>query len=115
MSESKKLYLFDQGDVLIIANAPAPKAETKEIKPDPRRGVVLAYGEVTGHAHALPPDMVARFVVNEATAQRFLKLKSPTEVKHEEHRALELPADGWLEVDGQVEYVPGKLARPVVD
>lgn len=109
----KKLKLYDQGDVLLIEGSPA-KVAGKPITKDEQRGTVLAYGEVTGHAHAIPPDLAATFIANEQ-AMRFLRVEEPTLLRHEEHRALELPADTWLEVDGQVEYVPGALPRAVVD
>jgi hypothetical protein len=108
----KVLRLYDQGDVLVIAGGPIA-LEGKDIPADKER-TILAYGEVTGHAHALPADMVARFVVNEQ-AQRALELKGPAFLRHEEHRAFELPVGEPLQIDGQEEYVPGALPRAVVD
>lgn len=51
MKLKTKPTMFRQGDVLIVAIAAMPAEVTPE-KPDAGRAV-LAYGEVTGHAHAL--------------------------------------------------------------
>lgn len=111
--KTKMLRLYDQGDVLLIENSPAETSGTP-IPHDEQRGTVLAYGEATGHAHAIPAAHAATFVLNAQTL-RLLRVPAPTLLRHEEHRALELPANTWLEVDGQVEYVPGALPRAVVD
>ncbi len=42
-----------QGDVLLTPVASLPEGCTKVANTDPQKRVVLAYGEVTGHAHAI--------------------------------------------------------------
>jgi hypothetical protein len=75
--------------------------------------VVLAYGEVTGHAHAIADNDVELFAPGEATvlAERYLRVGSAGAVLvHEEHAPIELPA-GDYEVRHQREYSPESLQR----
>jgi hypothetical protein len=102
---------YRQGDVLIRRIDALPNAELKPIALDAGR-VVLAYGEVTGHAHAIvSPDVL--FLINEQTLNRYLDVKQPVTLKHEEHFPIQLPA-GQYEVVQQREYTPQGL-RDVVD
>jgi hypothetical protein len=93
-----------QGDVFIRsltkAAAEKLKAGMKEIPRDKGR-VVLAYGEVTGHSHAISEQAV-RFLTNDA-ALRILEIREPATLRHEEHRAFELPV-GDYEVTIQREW-----------
>lgn len=50
--------MFRQGDVLLIPIDELPKHSLQEVEKDNGR-VVLAYGEATGHAHALEPHFHA--------------------------------------------------------
>lgn len=102
-----------QGDVLIVAVDDIP-ADARLVDRD-RGRVMLAYGEVTGHAHAIhTPD--AKLL--ERPGARYLRLDSPAELQHEEHATIELPA-GEFRVVIQREYVPAERSvqgwRPVVD
>lgn len=112
MGKSKKVVekVYRQGDVLIRKVASIPKG-VKPIELDKGR-IVLAYGEVTGHAHAIV-DPNAAFVINSETQQRYLECKAPVELKHEEHSKIELPA-GNYEIVQQKEYTPMGL-RNVAD
>lgn len=106
------MKVFRQGDVFIIKVSKLPAGATKEIPRDNGR-VVLAYGEVTGHSHAIA-DLNALFVVNEQTMQRFLKVdKEPVTLRHEEHAPIKLDA-GDYEIRIQREYTP-KGIRQVAD
>ena len=95
-----------QGDVLLIRVDKIPEGLTKA------KDLVLAHGEVTGHAHRiLSRKGVARWV---AERLQYLEITRPKALlKHEEHATVELPA-GKYEVLIQVEYSPGAL-RSVVD
>jgi hypothetical protein len=55
MSESKEYDVegIRHGDVILVKVGNLPGTEMKEVAPDNGR-TVLAYGEVTGHSHALP-------------------------------------------------------------
>jgi len=106
-----------QGDVLIErVNADVPGSAT-EIKTDGR--VVLAYGEVTGHAHAIYPDAgVLPAKLWDAGAERFLQVMSATTIQHEEHGAIPL-TPGIYRVSKfgegtQREYSPDEI-RSVAD
>ncbi|WP_067534039.1 hypothetical protein [Nocardia crassostreae] len=108
--------MYRQGDVLIVplAEAAVPeKAVRAPSEPRDARGrLVLALGEVTGHAHAVQgPGRLVR----EAGAFGPLLLHLPEggRVVHEEHAAIGLPK-GWYRVIRQREYVPGSV-RIVAD
>lgn len=102
--------MFRQGDVLIIPVDSIPEKTTRE-KMDKRKRYVLAEGEATGHAHAVRgKDAV---LVMAADGRRFLSVMNPTQVRHEEHGAIDL-APGHYEVIRQVEYSPSEI-RTVED
>ena len=68
------------GDVLLY-EAPIPKG-AKKVKKDPR-GVVLAEGEATGHAHVVTGGSCALL---EHEGRTFLSVKEPVTVRHQEHK-----------------------------
>lgn len=74
-----------QGDVLLDPTS-TPLANAVEVPRDNGR-VVLAYGEVTGHAHAIADEGVA-LLEDPSTGERQLVAFSDTKVRHEEHSAL---------------------------
>jgi len=94
------MKLFRQGDVLIREVKEIPEG-AKKIPRDNGR-VVLAYGEVTGHSHAIM-DPSVNFVVNEATLQRYLDVPKRSALNHEEHDEIQLPK-GKYEVVIQREW-----------
>lgn len=104
--------MYRQGDVLIVAVTDLPENLTP-VKRD-KRGVVLAEGEVTGHAHRIPSRHATLYrSENEA---RFLRVMGPAPVAltHEEHTTVEIPP-GSYRVTIHTEYVPGELPRQVAD
>lgn len=100
---------YRQGDVLVQLVGQLP-SELKDVPRDNGR-IVLAYGEVTGHAHAIT-NRIARFYEN-TTGDRFLKLDKPAALTHEEHGTINLPA-GNYRVIRQREYSPEAI-RNVAD
>ncbi|MER7974329.1 hypothetical protein ABTX35_35875 [Streptomyces sp. NPDC096080] len=108
--------MYRQGDVLIVPVAeeavPSHVAAAPREPRDTRGRLVLALGEVTGHAHAVvgpgelvrEPGPVGRFL---------LHLPQGGRVVHEEHGPIALPK-GWFRVIRQREYVPGSV-RIVAD
>lgn len=105
--------IYRQGDVLLIAVA-AIAAGAKDVTPAQGR-IVLAEGEVTGHAHAIYPEVKrgkekqpARLW--DAGAERFLQVVEKTALKHEEHAPVELPP-GNYQVVHQREYAPEEIRR----
>ncbi|MEW1654928.1 MULTISPECIES: hypothetical protein [unclassified Streptomyces] len=108
--------MYRQGDVLIVPVAPTALPEHAAGLPDePRdaRGrMVLALGEVTGHAHAVVGPGALKHVTGE-WGPMLLHLPDGGRVVHEEHAAISLPK-GWYRVVRQREYVPGSV-RLVAD
>ena len=110
---NKAPLIYRQGDVLLIAvdSIPADAAPCT-IDGD----VILAYGEVTGHAHRLAPDTVKPFAkggVWSPAAERFLTALDGATITHEEHGAIAL-APGCYRVIQQREYHPDAI-RNVAD
>lgn len=74
-----------QGDVYVSRVDSLP-AECQEVERDNGR-VILAYGEVTGHAHAFKDENVKMFSSNDNNVmRRFLVIENePATLFHEEH------------------------------
>ena len=101
--------MFRQGDVLIIEVGALPEGEQREVGRDNGR-IVLAYGEVTGHAHAIRGLDVKMIAVGDSC---FLQSASPFVVEHEEHTPMHIP-EGMYQVLRQREYAP-EAVRVVAD
>ncbi|MFE9096905.1 hypothetical protein [Streptomyces sp. NPDC007264] len=108
--------MYRQGDVLIVPvadEAVPPHVPHAPKEPRDARGrLVLALGEVTGHAHAVvgPGELVSE---PGPFGPLLLHLPEGGRVVHEEHAAIPLPK-GWYRVIRQREYVPGSV-RIVAD
>jgi hypothetical protein len=118
-----------QGDVLLLPVAKLPVGLT-EVPLDKGR-IVLAYGEVTGHAHAIADHAAkpigpgaateiadaaiaramskARLLVS-PTGERFLEVRETVSLTHEEHTAHAIPPGTYM-LPTQVEYTPAELRR----
>jgi hypothetical protein len=106
--------MYRQGDVLLRRVDAIPSAASAEKNDNGR--VVLAYGEVTGHAHAIAASEAASFSMTDAAGavQRFLSVASGgATLRHEEHSAIALPP-GVYEIVQQREYSPEAI-RNVAD
>jgi hypothetical protein len=101
--------IIRQGDVLLVRVAKVP-AKAAEVAVEGGR-VVLAHGEVTGHAHAIYEPAKAKLW--SADAERFLQVMETVALQHEEHAAANL-APGVYRVAIQTEYTPQAL-RNVAD
>ena len=119
--------MYRQGDVAIIPmdlfKETFPETSTEketQVKRDKGR-VVLAYGEVTGHAHAIADPHVEMWTMlgakdNAAPGNdndRILHCLDEVQLDHEEHETIKLPA-GLYVVRRQREYGPEEL-RTVAD
>jgi hypothetical protein len=121
--------MYRQGDVLLVGVRPA---QAKQIKPgkDLREAntkrVVLAYGEVTGHAHVVlsgketgrKKGNVELFEATEGIdvkgAATILRVTGrAAELRHDEHKTIVLPR-GTYRVIRQREYSPEAI-RQVAD
>jgi len=93
-----------QGDVLLVP-ATLPEAATAITTTG---DVILAYGEITGHAHRIKESAKVR--VWSAGAERFLQVMETTALTHEEHAPITL-LPGVYKLPQQVEYSPRELQR----
>lgn len=115
----KQKNQFRQGDVFLTPVAEIPEAATAVPRDQGR--VVLAYGEVTGHCHAMvEPDvaLLEREVVlpgGTKEKQMFLRVGAPKGAKltHQEHSTVTVPP-GTYTVKRQREYSRGEV-RQVLD
>jgi hypothetical protein len=99
--------MYRQGDVLIRPVAEIPEA----LRPVPRdKGrVILAYGEVTGHAHVVLGEVEFLAQDLDEMAARFLRVEAEgATVVHDEHDTITLPA-GDYEVVRQREYTSADM------
>lgn len=107
---------FRQGDVFLDAVKALPAGGA--LVPLDRGRLILAYGEVTGHAHAVYPEVsdkpkakpVMPGKLWDAGAERFLQIMEKTALKHEEHTQVDLDP-GVYKVIRQREYAPEDLAK----
>ena len=103
---------YRQGDVLIERIALLP-ANLKSL-PRERGRVILAHGEVTGHAHALEAPHCELFVSEAEAGVTFLEVREAVAaLKHDEHATINL-APGAYRVTRQREYSPEAI-RNVAD
>ena len=89
-----------QGDLLFTALEQLPEGLT------PRKGSIIAEGEVTGHTHRL----VEGRVLEDAQGQLFLEVLRATQVVHQEHHAIHLEP-GFYAVTRQHEYTPEAIRQ----
>jgi len=94
-----------QGDIFFEVVSSPPESALNSKK---RHGTqVLAYGEVTGHTHAIdtPPISKCETLVDE---NGDIYVKSPEEivVSHDEHGTIMMPANEWICITHQREYDP---------
>ena len=113
---------YRQGDVLLVAIDTIPGGQP--VARD-RGHLVLAYGEVTGHAHVIdaPPETA---VLTAAEHGRFLRLLADANLvhgvlgttlvrlPHDEHAPVAVPAGSYA-VLGQEEWTDAMEPRAVLD
>lgn len=105
----KRHQQYRQGDVLVESVETIPEDAVQESSTGDR--VILAYGEATGHHHAVPLAHAAMLVLG---AEKFLRVNERTQLRHEEHGPIWLlPADHVVVI--QREYDPSLMSRTVVD
>jgi hypothetical protein len=104
--------MFRQGDVLLVAVQPERlPTHARPLPRDARGRLVLALGEVTGHAHAVAAPDAELLGDPETLDERFLRIVTEARLTHEEHAAISLPA-GLYRVVRQREYAPGWEGEP---
>ena len=92
--------MFRQGDVLVMSAEELP-GNAEEVAWEGR--VVLAYGELTGHAHAI--DAAHAKMYAQGDARYIVVGDEGAELKHEEHSAIILKS-GVYRIIQQREYAP---------
>lgn len=104
--------MYRQGDVLIVPVDKLPRNLETVDREDGR--IVLAHGEVTGHAHAIK-DQKATLFRDPKLAAIFMKVSAdgPVALEHEEHGTIEIPP-GNYQIIRQREYSPDAI-RNVAD
>lgn len=98
-----------QGDVMLERIAELPK-NVKRVNAENGR-LIVARGEVTGHAHAVAEEMGEMYV--DESGRIYLQIETETEIKHEEHAAIPLPPGVYVYTP-QREYTPDAI-RNVAD
>jgi hypothetical protein len=95
---------YRQGDVLLVRVNGVP-GKTSPVEREHGR-VVLAHGEVTGHAHAIV-DESAELVSADEAAELYLLVHggAPVDLVHEEHATIAVEP-GEYKVVRQREYTP---------
>lgn len=101
--------MFRQGDVL-ICKALTPKPKEASTVPRDNKRIILAYGELTGHAHAIEDEEATLW---EFGGRRWLITEESVSLNHEEHSTINIPKGEW-EVIQQQEYTPAAI-RNVAD
>lgn len=111
----RTIVQFRQGDVLIERIDNLPQEAKLAAVPRDNGRIVLAYGEVTGHAHAITQSKAVMFMdtgslpggADALGSRRFLDIKEETVLAHEEHAPITLPP-GLYEVIRQREFDPAQ-------
>jgi hypothetical protein len=95
------MFQARQGDIF-FEQVESPKGKQKQIQP------VIAYGEVTGHAHRIiSPSMdELESYVDENGDIYVLSKQQPIQIGHEEHGQVTLPPNQWMCITRQREYDP---------
>jgi len=103
--------IYRQGDVLLKTTRKS-LADAKPVARDHGR-VVLASGEVTGHAHAIDDTLAELFEDKDGTLYLRVEANPGVTLRHEEHATITL-MPGIYQVVHQREYHP-KAIRRVID
>ena len=106
MKRTNRPKMFRQGDVMVLA---VERREGLDDVPREDGCIVLAHGEVTGHAHAIA-SMDAVMLMDAKTLDRYLDVRAPVIIGHEEHSKIELPS-GFYQVRQQRVYRPEGIRR----
>lgn len=102
------MTMYRQGDVLLRKIDTLPPRATRS---EWTTRIVLAFGELTGHAHAVDVAEAEewRSAIHDVPG-RFLRVFNQAILRHEEHAAIVVPA-GVYEIVQQREYRSGSSRR----
>lgn len=107
-----KKFQSRQGDIFFrVVSKPAGLDKMKV-----HASRILAFGEVTGHSHAIKPGTEVKSYVDDK-GDIYMFSESETVVGHDEHSDIKLPAGAWICVTRQREYDPlaAEKERKVAD
>ena len=101
-----KISQARQGDIW-FERVSKPKGKRKPISP------ILAYGEVTGHAHRIMTPSMSELesCVDENGDIFVMNPHGPIVIGHEEHGTVTLPATEWFIITRQREYDPAEAIK----
>lgn len=99
---------YRQGDIFLLQVDELP-SEAVELQVSDR--IVLAWGETTGHAHAIDKHDARFYFLRE---DNYLVVEEKAKLVHEEHDSIPLPA-GIFKVVRQQEYDPIRGFEYVTD
>jgi len=97
------------GDVLLVQIEQLPE-QASVCAPD-LRGIVLAEGEATGHAHTMNAATATLYADQELN-MRWVIVDKPTPLAHQEHATIIVPPGVWR-VAYQREYTPQAIRRVI--
>lgn len=110
---TKTRWMARQGDVLMMEVDAIPAEAMAHVRPSDQGRVILAYGEVTGHAHALAEGTATGYGPSDDAF--WLEVVPGATVTHEEHDPITIPSHiRRLAIVRQREY-SGAGERRVVD
>ena len=96
----KPLKVMHQGDVLFIKVAEMPNLNTaKKLTATKGKGIIIQHGEALGHYHRVEQEnTMTAYEIGEkdSVKEMALLVEQPTQVVHEEHRALTLEPGFWI-------------------
>lgn len=112
--EKKLPYSIRQGDVLLVdASYRGGIPKKAKIINEKNKDVILAHGEVTGHAHRISEKLKVNYF--DYQSERYLKAVCEAPLTHEEHSAIPiLPRKNGYQQAFQVEDY-GQEVKRVID
>jgi len=100
-----------QGDVLLKKIDALPEGAVAKVLD--KGHIILAYGEVTGHAHRITDTVNSLFY--EKDGKSYLKVNTPVKLTHEEHHTQVIPEGIWeIGIVQEYDYLKD-MVRAVVD
>lgn len=106
----KTPYSVRQGDVLLVAAEYRGGIPKDAVKVETKDDIILAYGEVTGHAHRIAKSEPVTYF--DRQAEKYLVALAEVPQTHEEHGAIPiLPREGGYQQAFQVEDFGVKVLR----
>jgi hypothetical protein len=112
------MFMIRQGDIALLKIETIPVEAKKQ---EQKEMVVLAYGEISGHMHALCDEKVE---VYKETETEYLKIMEDAWLRHgtkeqikskqngDDHSAIKVPTGNYIVIH-QREYSPERIRRVV--